>query len=223
MTRKSSRRPHPGSVPQSLQRCGMKPLPRFFALLAVAIMAGLNAVGQEVSPDQSDKTGLIDVIVVDSFGDPLLGAKVSIQGVGEREGIARRLTAGKREPFPYGRYRVTAELDNYSSFKSETELDQPSVTIVVGLTPYALLASQNSVTIRGTFEAHIDPDCRVVRMVPMFTRGPVYDAAVLGDRFMIVDAKAGRYAVVVIGHSGVCRFSQATVGLGSPVVSITIR
>jgi hypothetical protein len=191
----------------------LRKLSAWFALSAVVLWAT-----PQVAFDDSAKTGVIQVTVVDSFGYPLPYAAVAL----DRDGQTRRTAkVGKSEALPYGRYRISAAETNYASSTVEIDLREAYATVVIGLVPQTINALHDGSTIKGTIE-HADPDCRLVRVVPLFTNGPAYDAIVLQNQFLVDGAKAGRYAVAVTGSSGVCRFAQISVGLGSRIVSVTI-
>jgi len=195
----------------------MRLLTRSSALFTVSVMATWGM--PQVPSDEAGKTGTIRVTVVNSFGRPLPDATVRLEATGKP---TRALTAGRGNEIPYGKYRVTAEIVNHAPAAVEIDVHEPDAILVIGLVPYALLAEQNSVTVKGTLEGDVASDCRVIRMVPLFTNGPAYDAIVLQNQFVVGDARAGRYTVVLIGSSGVCRVSQATVGLGSRFQTVSV-
>jgi hypothetical protein len=109
---------------------------------------------------------------------------------------------------------MTAKTLNHTSSTVEIDLNEPNAIVVIGLVPEAVNKSNDELTVMGTLEGKVDSSCRLIRMVPLFTNGPAYDAIVLQNQFMVVGAKPGKYAVAVTGPSGICRLCQVTIYLG---------
>jgi len=180
------------------------------------------AYGQ-VPLDTSGNLSTIDVNVVDSFGHELAGASLYIQRLTpEGPGNKVKLEGHQVKTLQHGRYLLTAEKPNFASASTEVRLHDPWATVTIALVPYAILASENFITVIAKLHSPAPPECQRVRFLPLFAVGPTFDAKVISDRFTITDVKPGTYVAVFASPERVCHIAEVTVPLGEQIVSIVI-
>jgi hypothetical protein len=126
-------------------------------------------------------------------------------------------------PADYGTYRLTAEENNHTIGSIEFKLHDISSTVLIGLIPYAIDASYNEITVKGTLKRTAPPDCRLIRLIPLFATIAPYDAPVYKEQFTVMHAKPGKYAAVLLGPSGVCWVSDIHIGLGVTFQTVVVE
>lgn len=183
---------------------------RFYMVSLLTLSCILPA---QVPLDETDKTGSIEILVVDSMGRPVHG-KIAI--------FAQRVPSDLHSrPSPIGR---TANL-KYGTYKISV-MASPAYTVVRDI----VVRARQQVIIVGLFIAPIESPwlgnyvhgkvpassannrCRWVRLMSLVEAGEYHEVKTLeSGEFAIENIKPGRYALVTIGDEGICGVSQTTV------------
>lgn len=175
----------------------------------------------QVALDGTGMTGALEVVVVDSFGNPLDQADVEIRtlnGSSGQAGVQVDRTQDGR--LPYGSYRVTATRTAFYPASKTVIVNKRATTVVMGLVP-AEIEVVGVITLKGEVRgAGALPDCLVLRLIPLIGAREPLDVKISGGRFTVEDAKPGKYVAVLLGPEGVCRTSFVNIYLAQrdPVI-----
>ncbi|MCC7173577.1 MAG: hypothetical protein IT159_00150 [Bryobacterales bacterium] len=160
----------------------------------------------QVPLDEAGKEGVLQVLIVDSFGKPLQGTfAVSVREVvngvpGKEVRIAPKVTLG------YGTYTLTVRGSPAYPVDKKITIDRRYQLVVVPLFLAPIESPWEGNTVRGRLPAGSrDRRCTYVRLLSALAETEYAEAAAMesGD-FVFQNIKPGRYILVTLGDVGIC-------------------
>ena len=182
----------------------------------LALLTALGLARCQVPLDESGHRGAVEVTVIDSFGVPVDGAELSVQGLNEAL-VSPKTTVDRvsLRTLEYGTYRLTVGKSGFEPASRVIGVRGPLSTVVVALVPGEIEKDGSVHTIKGRLtDAELTPDCQLIRLLPLFGGGDPLDAKLYKGQFTVDNTKPGKYAAVLFGRDGICRMSVVSILLG---------
>lgn len=179
------------------------------------------AVGQTVV-DKSD-LATVTVVVSDTFGKSIPGAKVTLTSVGPNEKFTAVGGEAKFEHIPFGRYDVDVRLVGFEPRKERVRVYQPNVVINAGLEPGATHSYE-----RPEMSGSVRPDLKGrlglwVRLVAIYSSDLVENAVDSSGHFELNGMAAGKYLLVLFEKDKVLASKPVDVLGGKQATELTIE
>lgn len=192
--------------------------------LAAIVLCGTIVIAQEgdlVPLDQSGNEGLLELLLITSFGDEVRDEpSVTVERLVQGKPVAK-WEGSRTMKLRYGTYRLHVEYSGAypvdKTVKVEDRYQAAFVCLLVALPWKGNL-------VRGRLsEASRKKGCRWVRLICPFADGEIAETkASETGYFALQNVRPGKYLVFTIGENGVCETSQTSILFGKQLYDLSL-
>ena len=186
------------------------PASTYYLLLTMLFLLITTNVFAQVPLDPSDKTGILDILFVDSFGHPVSGNLVisARQLVGGKLLPAFRLTPAAT--LKYATYQVNIQASPAYPVDRTVTIHDRYQLLVVALFLAPIEPPWAGNTVNGKLSTHsLEKDCRSIHLASILAGDEhASTKASASGNFVFRNIKPGAYVLVTIGAAGICQVSR---------------
>jgi hypothetical protein len=195
---------------------------RTASLVVLLLAVGCVAVAQ---PRLNTKTGTIEIIVSDTFGQPLRSFEVEIIGGAARQTVHKVSQKASAVELPYGCYMVRGSASMHQTFERSVLLDQPHLVVLVA---FAFLDPGESELLYTPLLGrvmHLPPGpgkawLRIVSVFGTFAKEGLVSAE---GRFELSGVPYGEYFAIVLRDLQVLKVQRFSKTIREEEVAIDLR
>lgn len=181
-------------------------------IFIITLMIG-RAVAQDPAIDTTGRRGVLNIVLLDSFGGPVEGgAKLTVERfVDGKWGAPMRIQ--RTETLDYGTYRLMVKGSPAYPVEKRIEINDPATYVVVTLYVAPIEMPWPGNYVRGALPTEAnEKGCRIVKLVsPLAEENTMVTKAMLSGQFAIENIRPGKYLVITIGPAGMCETYETTV------------
>lgn len=176
------------------------------SVLVIGGMVLAALVTAQVPLDESGLSGYLAVRVLDSFGEPLTDAEISLRRSDENKQARISFASGPNivGPLQYGTYTATVKASGYETVIQTITIHSSTATALFGLVPGEVSKVEGDGYVSGTIQLQGVENCDWLRLIPAFANTEKLDVKIADGRFQITRARPGKYIAVLLGQRGVC-------------------
>ncbi len=172
-----------------------------------------SALAAQVPLDDSDRKGMVEIVVVDSNGVPVRGnISFSVRQIQGGKNTPE-VTVGAKASLNYGTYNLTVRGSPAYPVDKIIKVRDPYQVVLVGLFVAPIELPWVGNIVRGKLPpTSKEGGCSWVRLVSPVSENEFADAKALASgEFVLENVKPGKYLLVTFGDRGICDVVQATV------------